>query len=114
MKQHSVPPERIEFVGHSLGAHISGFIGKHIQKIFNKSLLKITGMDPPNLEFERSNGLEKGDADIVSIIHTDSAREEAYGSVDFYPNGGFAPQPGCPESEDSGILAKSPQKYLLN
>lgn len=42
--------------------------------------------------------LEKNDSHFVDIIHTSAGFlgiKEAIGHVDFYPNGGVPPQPGC-------------------
>ena len=36
---------------------------------------------------------------FVDIIHTDGNKYDGFkasGTVDFYPNGGTGPQPGCP------------------
>lgn len=42
--------------------------------------------------------LDKSDAEFVDVIHTCSAVlgvEGTIGHVDFFPNSGYAPQPGC-------------------
>ena len=42
--------------------------------------------------------LDAGDANLVDAIHTCSGilgLREPYGDVDFYPNKGTMPQPGC-------------------
>ena len=49
-----------------------------------------------------SDRLSSKDATFVDVIHTAGqpvAIENPIGHVDFYPNGGSAPQPGC-ESKD--------------
>jgi len=49
--------------------------------------------------------LAVGDAVLVDTIHTCSGflgLREPYGDVDFYPNGGTIPQPGCGENDIVG------------
>merc|ERR1719215_335775 len=87
-------------VGHSLGAHICGYVGRRI-----KGLKRITGLDPAGPYFENTPAevrLDISDADFVDIIHTHAAKLgdssigifAPIGHVDFYPNGGDF-QPGC-------------------
>lgn len=99
IKNLDVNTANIEIIAHSLGAHISGFISQYIKEEFNGRVVKkITAMDPANVQFEDSNGLQKTDAEIVVVIHTDGGgygKKDAFGTVDFFPNGGSAPQPGC-------------------
>lgn len=57
-------------------------------------------MDPamPLYLLLKSDRLNKNDAKLVDIIHTCGGLlglVEAIGHVDFYPNGGSLPQPGC-------------------
>lgn len=90
-------------IGHSLGAHLSGFAGKTILSLTagQGKLKRITGMDPALPLFsvqDPSARLDRDDAVMVDVVHTDGYRiaiGEAIGRVDFYPNGGVAPQPGC-------------------
>ena len=83
-------------LGHSLGAHVSGYAGKRL----SGRLGQITGLDPAGPLFE---GLQpearlwRTDATFVDVLHTDALFEgsiEPVGTVDFYPNGGVR-QPGC-------------------
>ncbi|WP_411026850.1 lipase family protein, partial [Salmonella sp. s55044] len=90
----------IEFAGHSLGAHASGYAGEAL-KGKGYTVKRITGLDPagPGFSGESDGGcrLDLNDADFVDNIHTD---DDTYGSstdmghVDFYPNGGSS-QPNC-------------------
>jgi len=53
--------------------------------------------------------LSKDDGEFVDVIHTTGGTfgcMDSLGHVDFYPNGGIAPQPG------SGILILDSSKYL--
>ncbi|GAB6018373.1 hypothetical protein CHUAL_000090 [Chamberlinius hualienensis] len=102
-KSYSYKPENIHIVGHSLGAHVAGYVGQRLHR-----LGRISGLDPAGPYFENTDEavrLDPGDAEFVDIIHTDGASllNRAFGMVntaghlDFYPNGG-AKQPGCEES----------------
>ncbi|CAO2632180.1 Lipase member I [Lemmus lemmus] len=101
---HGASLDNFHFVGMSLGAHISGFVGK----LFHGQLGRITGLDPagPNFSRKPSNSrLDYTDAKFVDVIHTDSnglGILEPLGHIDFYPNGGKQ-QPGCPTSLFSGV-----------
>jgi len=92
-------------VGFSLGAHVSGFVGKELKHLSNKNLSRITGLDPAGPLFEGYSPkvrLDKSDADYVDVIHSNGdsliigglGAWEPIGHVDFYPNGGRA-QRGC-------------------
>lgn len=62
-----------------------------------------SGLDPARPFFELPPQdtfakLDSSDAKIVDVIHTCAGLlgfEGAIGTVDFYPNAGIAPQPGC-------------------
>jgi hypothetical protein len=92
----------VHLIGHSLGAHISGYAGSKIV-----GLGRITGLDPagPYFEFtEPAVRLDPTDALFVEAIHTDGAATlqiglglmQKVGHVDYYPNGGKN-QPNCPD-----------------
>ncbi|KAK7070911.1 hypothetical protein SK128_026955, partial [Halocaridina rubra] len=110
-------PDLIHLVGHSLGAHVVGFVGKH----FNGTIPRITGLDPAGLMYhqaEPSERLDKSDATFVDIIHTHgcttilSAWSDCYGidenlgDADFWPNGGER-QPACQEGGDGDKLVRA-------
>jgi hypothetical protein len=85
---------KLQFViGHSLGAHISGYAGRTFHEITNKTLPRITGLDPARPCFnegERLSGLQRGDATFVDIIHSNAGIlgvKDPIGDVDFFPNG---------------------------
>jgi len=99
--------EEIHLVGHSLGAHVVGFLGKEVQVLGLGKVARVTGLDPAKPMFEAATEkgrIDKGDAEFVDIIHTNSGNlwdgclsfPEALGHIDFYPGGG-SHQPGCTE-----------------
>ncbi|XP_028140195.2 phospholipase A1-like [Diabrotica virgifera virgifera] len=93
IEKFNVNPKDIHLIGHSLGAHVSGFAGRKV----NKKISRITGLDPAAVGFQIMH-INKNDADFVDIIHTAAglvAVLEPIGHADFYPNGGTIPQPGC-------------------
>lgn len=96
-----VPLEKIHLIGHSLGAHIVGAAGRYFQYRTNKTIPRITGLDPANPCFnegESLSGIQRGDADFVDIIHTNAkvlGKRDPIGDADFYPNGVVSVQPGC-------------------
>ena len=101
-------PDYIHCIGHSLGAHTCGFLGKAIQNdtsYAKKSLDRITALDPANdlffveSDFSRtiivkidvppSERLDRTDACKVDVIHTDSGwhgfgATRSLGDADFY------------------------------
>ncbi|KAF7271108.1 hypothetical protein GWI33_015971 [Rhynchophorus ferrugineus] len=94
-----IKPEDIHLVGHSLGAHISGFAAR---ELVDKKVARITGLDPAlpgfNIGLVESGTLRKTDANFVDVIHSCGGvlgYKDPLGHVDVYPNGGVPPQPGC-------------------
>nr|CAD7412084.1 unnamed protein product [Timema poppensis] len=72
-----VRPERIHFIGHSLGAHLGGYVGHNLQRQFHSKLGRITGLDPAEPHFGDTLPvvrLDYTDAEFVDIIHTDTSR----------------------------------------
>ncbi|KAF5924790.1 hypothetical protein HPG69_006934 [Diceros bicornis minor] len=69
--KHGASLDNFHFIGVSLGAHISGFVGK----LFQGQLGRITGLDPagPKFSGKPSNGrLDYTDAKFVDVIHSDT------------------------------------------
>ncbi|KAK0094962.1 hypothetical protein PV326_009557 [Microctonus aethiopoides] len=108
----------VHLVGFSLGAHVFGFAGAAI----SGDTARITGLDPaspcygiPLLKSEDGR-LDPTDAKFVDIIHTD---KEGYGirqisgHVDFFPNGGDAPQPGCEGIDQNRCSHKKSYDYMI-
>ncbi|XP_053697813.1 pancreatic triacylglycerol lipase-like [Sabethes cyaneus] len=102
--------DKVHVLGHSLGAHVCGYVGYYLQKDFGLKLGRITGMDPAEPMFSDTDPivrLDSSDANFVDIVHTDATpwverwprpgglgMYQAIGHVDFYPNGG-SNQVGC-------------------
>ena len=115
--------ENVHVLGSSLGAQAAGYVGHFTEG----RLGRITGLDPSGPLFysvgDRER-LDKTDAQFVDIIHTAGywvGSTLPTGHVDFFPNQGLAPQPGCEGSESldlscshfKGELALNIQFYEL-
>lgn len=66
--------------------------GRYFTKMTGNAIPRITGLDPSRpcfSESDRPNGLQRGDALFVDIIHSDLAvwGLDPIGDIDFYPNG---------------------------
>nr|XP_028585974.1 inactive pancreatic lipase-related protein 1-like [Podarcis muralis] len=108
--KYGYSPSMVHFIGHSLGAHAGGEMGRRVPGIG-----RITGLDPAQPYFQGTPTevrLDKSNADFVDIIHTDSAPtipymgfgiSQAIGHLDFYPNGGEY-MPGCKKNPISQIV----------
>ncbi|XP_038107065.1 pancreatic lipase-related protein 2 isoform X1 [Culex quinquefasciatus] len=88
----------VHIIGHSLGAHTSGFAGSSVR---SGKVARISGLDPALPGFTDSapdSRLDPSDARFVDVIHTCAGMlgsDAKLGHVDFWPNGGRANQPGC-------------------
>lgn len=63
--------KNIHYIGHSLGAHIGGFVGQDLRGRMGR----ITALDPAGPSFEewdRGHRLDKTDATFVSALHTNA------------------------------------------
>ncbi|XP_018328281.1 lipase member I-like [Agrilus planipennis] len=94
----------VHLIGHSLGAHVCGFVGQEVYKVAFYKLARITGLDPakPGYETPMKIGfryrLTEYSAQFVDVIHTNGGVlgfAGSMGTADFYPNGGGPTQPGC-------------------
>lgn len=110
---YNIQPSMIHIIGHSLGAHIAGYIGERVPRI-----ARITGLDPAGPAFEDTDSevrLDSSDADFVDVIHTDAdslvntdmqpgfGTKQPMGDMDFYPNNGNN-QPGCANSIGDNLM----------
>uniref|UniRef100_A0AAG5DDW4 Lipase domain-containing protein n=1 Tax=Anopheles atroparvus TaxID=41427 RepID=A0AAG5DDW4_ANOAO len=96
MQRHGIEYDQVHLVGHSLGAHIAGNVGRY----FGGRLGRVTALDPAGpLFWQWSRDAVSSDvAQFVDAIHTDGhvlGEVVQRGHVDFYPNRGLPPQPGC-------------------
>jgi len=110
-----INPDKLHFIGHSLGAHLVGTMARIFTGISGKKVARVTGLDPAGpLWVQNRFGLKthqigESDATFVDIIHTCGGidpyvarfgKKSLYGDLnqlghaDFYPNGGSW-QPGC-------------------
>ncbi|CAD7079344.1 unnamed protein product [Hermetia illucens] len=96
LNAHGASSNNIYLIGHSLGAHVSGFAGKNA----NSKPNTIFGLDAALPLFSASDSstrLAVGDAGYVETIHTDGGRlgfDSPIGTSSFYPAWGGV-QPGC-------------------
>ncbi|XP_075071209.1 pancreatic triacylglycerol lipase-like [Mixophyes fleayi] len=103
-------PSNVHVIGHSLGAHAAGEVGKR-----RRGLARITGLDPAEPYFMGTPievRLDPSDAPFVDVIHTDGApmipniglgTSQLSGHLDFFPNGGEE-MPGCKKNALSQIV----------
>jgi len=126
--QVGVKPEFCHIIGHSLGAHLAGYVGNNLKTKYGLTLGRITGLDPAEPHFSNTDPvvrLDPSDAIFVDTIHSDTTpfiqgglgMEEPIGHLDFYPNGG-ADQPGCNEgvmkyiNQEKGSFFKGVRTFL--
>lgn len=92
--------KNVHLIGHSLGAQISGEAGRQYYDKKDKLLPRITALDPARPCFNEGevlNGVGRGDAKFVDVIHTNNGalgQRAPIGDADFYPNGVVILQPG--------------------
>lgn len=95
-----IPLSKVTLVGHSLGAQISGHIGYNL----GGQVSTIYGLDPAGPLFTMpfdvgtAKRLDKSDAMYVQMIITSRCATgvcKGDGHENFYPTGGWVPQPNC-------------------
>jgi hypothetical protein len=108
-------------VGHSLGGHLIGFIGRSLQNVSNNemNITRMTSLDPAGplfygpISYRFNEPLRSSDAQFVDVIHTDYSLLGApyeSGFSDFWPNSGKN-QPDCPNNFD--IFDEDSESLLL-
>ena len=101
-------PNQIHAIGHSLGAHLVGHLGRAVQVAGHDPIARVTPLDPAKPWFDivgEEHRVLPTDAKLVDVIHTNSgdlwdtalSMPWNVGDVDFYPNGGHH-QPDCIEA----------------
>ncbi|KAH8358950.1 hypothetical protein KR093_003443, partial [Drosophila rubida] len=100
--------DKLEVIGHSLGAHVAGFAGKKVAES-GEQIHAIVGLDPamPLFSWNKpEKRLASTDAFYVESIQTNGGKlgyVKPIGRGTFYPNGGKR-QPGCGDDLD-GLCA---------
>ncbi|KAL1403262.1 hypothetical protein pipiens_005749 [Culex pipiens pipiens] len=105
---------KVTLIGHSLGAHISGFVGKNL----GGEVGQIFALDPAGVMFTmpedvgESNRLTKSDAKFVQVVYTTQgtlAMGISAGHQNLWMNSnGMYPQPGCKKvGEGKGLFSKT-------
>ncbi|MEM7475596.1 MAG: hypothetical protein AAF483_11450, partial [Planctomycetota bacterium] len=100
----NVDPEKLHFIGHSLGAHVSGAAASAVRKQTGVRVRQVTGLDTAGPLFgkwfggvSRQERLDTTDADRVVAVHTTSfflGYHSDLGHLDLHVNHGTAVQPG--------------------
>lgn len=104
IKKYALTTDSFHLIGFSLGAQLVGMTGYKL----NGQILRVTGLDPAAPLFHNvsdSDRLSKSSARFVDVIHAAGlwiGVDEPVGHLDYYPNGGFAAQPGC-SNENLGL-----------
>ncbi|MGB3512744.1 MAG: PLAT/LH2 domain-containing protein, partial [Microcoleaceae cyanobacterium] len=86
IEKNELTPKKVNLIGHSLGAHVSGIAGQEVEGIE-----QIIGMDPAGPDYQdiETNGrLSPDDAENVYAIHTSGTlgTDGALGDFDLYLN----------------------------
>merc|ERR1712130_1024135 len=102
--EHLSSRPSLHCIGHSLGAHVCGFMSNKLLEKGGKRMERITGLDPAGIDWTTrlvgvmkvepmavlphvDKRLDASDADFVDVIHTDAnfaGMMEPSGDVDFY------------------------------
>ncbi|KAH8417467.1 hypothetical protein KR222_000499, partial [Zaprionus bogoriensis] len=96
-EKHGMSLDSLYVIGHSLGAHVSGYAGKTVGE---GRIHTIIGLDPalPLFSYDKPDKrLSSNDAHYVESIQTNGGKLgflKPIGKGAFYPNGGKK-QPGC-------------------
>ncbi|KAG5312660.1 PA1 Phospholipase, partial [Acromyrmex insinuator] len=95
----NVPLKKITLIGHSLGAHISGFAAKNLQKSNYGKIPLLIGTDPAGPSFlfnDCKDRFCKTDANHVVALHSSFLGiQKSIAHLDLWFNNGIS-QPACP------------------
>ncbi|KAF2883709.1 hypothetical protein ILUMI_22459 [Ignelater luminosus] len=111
VQQLNINLNTVHIVGHSLGAHMAGFVGNYTVNKCGQQIDRISGLDPAGPGYQNlysDKRLDKSDAVFVDGVHTNEGvfgYEGNCGHVDFHVNCGTI-QPGC-SSFDINDLANT-------
>lgn len=98
VKNCQVLLQNIIIIGHSLGAHVSGFAGKEVQKLLNDQVPLIIAADPAKPFFSSKTcdkRVCKTDTKRLIVFHTSTlGLPDPIGHLDLQFNNGGA-QPNC-------------------
>ena len=67
---YGVQAANVHFIGHSLGAHGSGYAGEALKKNYDMVLGRITGLDPAGLYFENLKPTVRLDPTDAAFVDT--------------------------------------------
>lgn len=117
-----ISPANVTIAGHSLGAHVAGFVGKDLKLFSNQQLGHIIGLDPAGPLFTfpllapPENILTADDARFVQVLHTSVftfGANNRLGNTDYYANNAIV-QPGCLRPLNPGTLQFGKIKKNVN
>ncbi len=83
----NVTTDSFHLIGHSLGAHVCGSAGEGTQTLKLGKVKRISGLDPAGPAFTDNDPLtrlEKTDATLVNILHTNGLRLTKDGKFHIY------------------------------
>lgn len=93
-----VNPRAVHVIGHSLGAHAAGFVGKGLTGTMRLGIITALDAADPGFHIDTPSGrVHVDDAEYVESIHTNGGglgMLNPLGDASFYPNFGRR-QPGC-------------------
>lgn len=94
LEEANVKARRVQIIGHSLGAHLAGFIARQA----NQKIGRIIGLDPAGPCFRKgAQRLDVNDAEQVATIHTNTdmlGNQDPLGMTAVFVEGGKI-QPSC-------------------
>ena len=94
----------LNLVGHSLGAHIAGIVGKRLTRGIAEAVFALDPAGPLFSLNAPDTRVAPNDAEYVEVIHTNGGVLgflQPIGQADFFPNWGSS-QPGCGDDNGGG------------